>query len=280
MKKTTTVTNNAALPPTGKSSRNNSVYGSNKGNQLNKNSFRINTGKESKKRDSLDVSYNPSLNSNLNKKDLRRLNSSASRKAEESNKSANSSRMTVPDTSSPDKYAKGFPTLFDLMKQNKNLHETLKQYNKKLSHMIDYKGFSKLVNKIKKGGSESEFKNRPVTAKNRVLGKEVSNNEEVIKIKMIEAQRLENKKNRLLNPIYMTEVNREIIQYEKEIKELRKEIHHLEIESKKEGKIVVRLNKKNEETEQAVHINTLINEIDLLVRANYEINSKMEDYEE
>lgn len=247
---------------------------------MNKNSFRINTGKEGKKRDSLDVSYNPSVKGNIENKNLRRLNSSGSRHAKESNNSANSSRMTIPDTSSPDKYAKGFPTLFDLMKQNKSLHETLKQYNKKLSHMIDYKGFSKLVSKIKKGGSESEFKNRPITAKNRVLGKEVSNNEEVIKIKMVEAQRLENKKNRLLNPIYMTEVNREIISFEKEIKELRKEIHHLEIESKKEGKIVVRLNKKFEETEQAVHITSLINEIDLLVRANYEANSKIEDYEE
>ena len=117
----------------------------------------------------------------------------------------------------------------DLMNDNKELNEELRGFNKKLSRMIDYKGFSKLLNRIKEG-KPVEFRNRPKSTKIRTLNREIQNNEEVLKMKKVDLKRLLNKRKRLLDPIYLTDINRDIIDHERKIKQFKKDIHHIEIE--------------------------------------------------
>lgn len=172
---------------------------------------------------------------------------------------------------------RGFPSLMDLMNENKSLNEELRGYNKKLSRMIDYKGFSKLLSRIKKGKAV-EFKHRPVSAKIRTLKKECDNNQSVLDQKKLELKRLGGKKKRLLNPIYITDINREIIQCERKIKNMKKEIHHIEITSKRDGKRVVKLHENIRSADSSIAINALINELDLVARNNYEVTDKIEEY--
>ena len=115
------------------------------------------------------------------------------------------------------------------MDDNKELNEELRGFNKKLSRMIDYKGFSKLLSRIKEG-KPVEFKNRPKSTKMRTLDREIHNNEEVLKMKKVDLKRLLNKRKRLLDPIYLTDINRDIIDHERKIKQFKKDIHHIETE--------------------------------------------------
>lgn len=174
-------------------------------------------------------------------------------------------------------FKQGFPSLIDLIAENKALHQELRDYNQKLSRMIDYKGFSKLVNRIKHG-KPVEFKNRPVSAKVRTLENEINNNLEAIKLKKEDLKRLGMKKKKLLNPIYLTDINREIVEYERKIKNMKKDISHIDAESKKEGKQVARLNTNIHQADSVLAINSLIGELDLFVRSNYEITSKIDEY--
>lgn len=55
----------------------------------------------------------------------------------------------------------------------------MQEVNKKLTEMIDKKGYERLLNQIK--NNKKDFKNRPDEVKIKTYDKEVENNEKIIK---------------------------------------------------------------------------------------------------
>lgn len=63
----------------------------------------------------------------------------------------------------------------------------------------------------------------------------------------------------------------------KEIKGLRGEIHHLEIEGKKDANIVLRIKKNVNKSQTVSAISAHLKELDGLSKVNYELKEKIEE---
>jgi uncharacterized coiled-coil DUF342 family protein len=105
--------------------------------------------------------------------------------------------------------------------------------NRKLSRMIDMKGFAKLLSKIREG--KKTWKDRPASAKLQTLDRELANSKKQKDIVRKELSRLNEKKNKFINPLYLAELSKQISTYKQKIKEMKREIHGAGAQSKREA---------------------------------------------
>ena len=166
------------------------------------------------------------------------------------------------------------PNLFDLMKANKDLHQEQKNMNQKLSRMIDVKGFTKLQSKLREG--KKTWKDRPTSAKCVTLNREIDNSKKQAQIKKDELQKLLDKRGKIINPIYMTDLNKEILNFHKMIKLIKKEVHDLDIQSQIKAKKAVVIQSDERARDTYNEISEQLRDIDVWNNKNLELKSGME----
>ena len=95
--------------------------------------------------------------------------------------------------------------------------------NRKLSRMIDMKGFAKLLTKIREG--KKTWKERPASAKIQTLEREIANSKKQKDVVRKELDKLNEKKDKFMDPLYVAEQNKQILGYKQKIKDMKREIH-------------------------------------------------------
>ena len=171
---------------------------------------------------------------------------------------------------------RGPPTIISLLDENQALHNQLKYYNQKLTRMIDYRGFSEAVTRVRTG-KKSRMSSRDLKLSH--LKKEIVNNDKQIKIQKEDLKMIEAKRDRLVNPAFLVELNNKIEQRKRDIHELKKEIHDIEVENKKELRLGNRDKKKQRRRGETNgnHISALLKEIELVNRKNQDMMKQIEE---
>ena len=168
---------------------------------------------------------------------------------------------------------RGHPTITSLLEENQVLHNHLKFYNQKLTRMIDYRGYSETMDRIRTG------KKSATTAKEKKiknLQREIQNNEKHLAIQLEDVRRTESKRDRLTNPSYLADINRDISDITHEINAVKKEIHGIEVENRKENK-GVKDKSRARQNPGSSHIAALLKEIDLVSRKNQDLRHAIEE---
>lgn len=175
---------------------------------------------------------------------------------------------------------RGHPTIASLLEENQAMHNQLKYYNQKLTRMIDYRGFTDTVQRVRTG-KKSAPSAKEIRVKN--LQKEFMNNEKHLKIQMEDLKRLEAKKDKILHPNYMTDISREIDYMTQVIQQYKKEIHDLEVANRKETRSGLKekygggaISKKPGEGAPDIQIAAVMKEIEILTRKNEELREHIE----
>lgn len=105
--------------------------------------------------------------------------------------------------------------------------------NRKLSRMIDMKGFAKLLSKIREG--KKTWKDRPASAKVLTLDRELANSKKQKDIVRKELSLINEKRDKFMDPLYVAELNKQISLYKQKIKDTKREIHGAGAQSKREA---------------------------------------------
>lgn len=168
---------------------------------------------------------------------------------------------------------RGHPTVASLLEENQALHNHLKYYNHKLTRMIDYRGYSETMERVRTG------KKSAMTEKDkrmRNLLKEAQNNEKHLAIQMSDIRRMDSKRDRLTNPSHLADINRDIMEIGNEIAAVKKEIHNVEVENKKETR-GTKDKYRSKKGSGSAQISSLLKEIDLVSRKNQDIRQAIDE---
>jgi len=166
---------------------------------------------------------------------------------------------------------RGHPTVASLLEENNALHNQLKYFNQKLTRMIEQRNLEEKSEKVR--GRRGESREHKVSG----LRKEIENNEKHLKIQHDDFRRLEAKRERMTHPSFLAEVNREILELTTQMSDLKKEIHAIEVENRKETRGVRDKYTKKKDGSLSSHIAALLKEIDLVSRRNKELAEGIED---
>ena len=173
------------------------------------------------------------------------------------------------------KNIEGVLNMQQLLRENRNLFNNLKNVNKNLSKMIDKKGYENLLNKVKK--SKNEFKFRPLGIKIKTHCKEIENNEKIIKNLENEYKNYKNYSKKLDSTVILNNINQKIEKKHHLMKILKKDIYDIKIKNKKIANFLV---KESYKPKKKSRFKKIMLDIDNYMGRNFLIKEKIMNLEE
>ena len=173
------------------------------------------------------------------------------------------------------KNVEGVLNMQQLLKENRNLFNNLKNVNKNLSKMIDKKGYENLLNKIKK--NKNEFKFRPLGIKIKTHCREIENNEKMIKNLENDYKNYKNYSKKLDSTVILNSINQKIEKKNHLIKIFKKDIYEIKIKNKKIANFLV---KESYKPKKKYKLKKLMLDIDSYMGKSYLLKEKILNLEE